>query len=195
MIRPGDTITNPITGESVTFLRTAAQTNGRYVLIETTVAPDGAVAAAHVHPQQTERFEILSGHVEFMRDGEVIRATAGDVVDVAAGEAHSFRNIGSRDVRFRTLVSPALEFETFLETMFGLAADGKTNQQGLPNPFRLAVIMERHFNLVNLPLIPASLQHFGLKLGAPVGKLFGYTSSYRRVTVASPAVEELELAA
>jgi hypothetical protein len=55
VIRTGQTIENPLTGERVTFLRTARDTGGKSVLIEVGVEPGGAVAAAHVHPHQTER--------------------------------------------------------------------------------------------------------------------------------------------
>ena len=63
MIRKGDVIENPVTGERLLFLETSAETNGEYVLVECTVQPNGFVAAAHVHPKQTERFEIESGTV------------------------------------------------------------------------------------------------------------------------------------
>jgi hypothetical protein len=143
------------------------------VLIETTVAPDGFVAAEHIHPHQSERFEVLEGVVEFRLDGEIIVARAGDVVKVEPGAAHQFRNIVEDEARFLTEVRPALSFEAFLETMFGLAADGKTNKKGLPNPFRLAVIMNERFDLVRLPFPPAWVQRTGLALGALLGRLLG----------------------
>jgi hypothetical protein len=61
MIRRGDTIENPVTGERITFLATSADTGGEAVVIETVVEPDGFVAAAHVHPSQTERFAVAAG--------------------------------------------------------------------------------------------------------------------------------------
>ncbi|MGH3044790.1 MAG: hypothetical protein ACRDM2_08680 [Gaiellaceae bacterium] len=64
-IRSGKTIENPVTGEKILFLQTAAETNGELVEIEVAVQPDGAVAAAHVHPYQSERFEVLEGTLEF----------------------------------------------------------------------------------------------------------------------------------
>jgi quercetin dioxygenase-like cupin family protein len=178
IIRKGDTIENPVTGERVTLLKTSAETGGEYVLIETTVAPNGAVAAEHVHPYQSERFEILSGKVEFKLDGETMVARANDVVMVEPGAAHRFRNISEEEVRFLTEVRPALSFETFLETMFGLAADGKTNGSGMPNPFRLAVIMDGHLDLVRLPFPPVWMQRTGLVLASPLGRLLGYEPTY-----------------
>jgi hypothetical protein len=117
-----------------------------------------------LHPHQSERFEILFGEVEFKLAGEIVLARAGDVVMVEKGTPHQFRNIGEEDVRFRTEVRPALSFETFLETMFGFASDGKTNEKGMPNPFHLAVIMDEHFDLVRLPFPSAWMQRIGLAL-------------------------------
>jgi quercetin dioxygenase-like cupin family protein len=178
MIRQGDTIENPITGERVTFLKTSAETNGELVVIDTAVAPGGFVAAEHLHPYQSERFEILSGEVEFKLAKEVFTARPGDVVIVESGTSHQFRNLGNEEIRFRTEVRPALSFETFLQTMFGLASEGKTNQKGMPNPFRLAVIMNEHFDLVRLPFPPAWVQRMGLALASPLGLLFGYEPTY-----------------
>ena len=178
MIRQGDTIENPITGERVTFLKTSAETNGELVVIDTAVAPGGFVAAEHLHPYQSERFEILSGEVEFKLAKEVFTARPGDVVIVESGTSHQFRNLGNEEIRFRTEVRPALSFETFLQTMFGLASEGKTNKKGMPNPFRLAVIMDEHFDLVRLPFPPAWVQRMGLALASPLGLLFGYEPTY-----------------
>ena len=178
MIRTGDTITNPVTGEQLFFLRTSADTQGEYVLVECTVEPDGAVAAAHVHPNQTERFEILEGTVAFRHGREQLTATAGDVVVVEPGTPHRFWNAGLGKARFRTEVRPALQFESLIETMFRLAADGKTNRRGMPNPLRLAVIAEHHFADVQLPFPPSWMQRLGLALGAPVGKVLGYRPVY-----------------
>ena len=178
MIRQGDTIENPITGERVTFLETSAETAGELVVIDAAVAPGGFVAAEHLHPYQSERFEILSGEVEFKLGKEVVTARPGDVVMVESGTSHQFRTLGNEEIRFRTEVRPALSFETFLQTMFGLASEGKTNKKGMPNPFRLAVIMDEHFDLVRLPFPPAWVQRMGLALASPLGLLFGYEPTY-----------------
>jgi quercetin dioxygenase-like cupin family protein len=93
-IRSGDTLVNPVTGETIYFRRTSADTGGELVEIECTVEPGGGVAAAHVHPFQSERFEILEGTLEFRRGRRNVTATAGEVVTVEAGTVHSFRNVG-----------------------------------------------------------------------------------------------------
>ena len=167
MIRKGDTIENPVTGERLLFLETSRETGGEYVLVECTVQPNGFVAAAHVHPYQTERFEIESGTVAFKLDGEEIVAGPGETVIVPAGSSHKFWNAGETEAVFVTEVRPALQFERLLETMFALANDGKTNKKGMPNPLRLAVIANAHFDDVRLPFPPAWMQKVGLAMGAP----------------------------
>jgi quercetin dioxygenase-like cupin family protein len=178
MIRAGETIENPVTGEQMLFRQTSRETNGEAVVIEVTVRPNGFVAAAHLHPGQSERFEVLEGQLEFKLGRKKIVAGPGDVVTVAPGTPHRFRNVGETDARFTCEIRPALQFERLIETMFSLAADGKTNRKGMPNPLRLAVIANAHFDDVRLPFPPAALQKAGLAVGAPLGRLLGYRPVY-----------------
>jgi quercetin dioxygenase-like cupin family protein len=178
VIRAGDTIENPVTGERIVFHRASAETNGEAVLIECFVKPDGAVAAAHVHPSQDERFEIVGGAVGFKLGDTEIVAKPGDRVLVPAGTPHKFWNAGDEDAHFVCEVRPALGFEELLETMFALANDGKVNRRGMPNPIRLAVIARAHFDTVRLPFPPAWIQRLGLAMAAPMGRLLGFRATY-----------------
>jgi quercetin dioxygenase-like cupin family protein len=188
MIRSGDILHNPVTGETLQFVKSAAETNGEYVLVEAVIEPDGFVAAAHAHPYQTETFEVLEGTIEFTAGGEKIVAGPGEKVVVERGTAHKFRNASITAARFRCEVRPALRFEQLIETMFALASDGKTNRKGLPNPLRLAVIARHHFDDVRLPFPPVWMQRLGLALGAPVGRLLGYGEAYDAGASSSPAL-------
>ena len=88
---------------------------------------------------------------------------------------------------------PALRFESLIETMFALAAEGRTNRRGLPNPLRLAVIARSHFDTVRLPFPPAAVQRAALAVGAPLGRALGYAET---ATGPAPApAEALRLAA
>ena len=178
MMRKGDVIENPVTGERLRFLETSRETGGEYVLVECTVQPNGSVAAAHVHPYQSERFEIEAGTIAFKVDGKEIVARPGESVLVPAGSSHKFWNAGETEAVFVTEVRPALQFERLLETMFALAGDGKTNKKGMPNPLRLAVIASAQFDDVRLPFPPAWLQKVGLAMGAPMGRLLGFRPEY-----------------
>jgi quercetin dioxygenase-like cupin family protein len=185
MIHAGDTIENPVTGERLVFRKTSRETGGQAVVIETFVQPNGFVAAAHVHPSQEERFEVLRGTVGFKIGRKKLAAGPGQRLTVPAGTAHKFWNAGDDEAHFVCEVRPALQFESLIETMFGLAADNKTNRKGMPNPLRLAVIANAHFDTVRLSFPPAVVQRLALAMGAPMGRLFGYGATY--VPAAAPA--------
>ena len=189
MIRTGDSIENPVTGELLVFHQTSADTGGEKVLFETYVRPEGFVAAAHVHPKQEERFQVLAGRVGFRIGRERTIAELGQQLVVPPGTAHRFWNAGDGTARFLCEVRPALGFEELIETMFSLAAAGRTNKKGMPNPLQLAVIANRHFDDVRLPFPPAWLQRIGLAMGAPLGRLLGYAPTFELDRLA-PALRE-----
>jgi quercetin dioxygenase-like cupin family protein len=178
MIRAGDSIENPVTGERLVFRQTSQETGGEAVVVETYVKPNGFVAAAHVHAAQEERFQVLRGSVGFKVGRRKLVAGPGRRVTVPAGTPHRFWNAGDDTAHFVCEIRPALQFESLIETMFALAADGKTNRKGMPSPLRLAVIAQAHFDTVQLPFPPAILQRFALALGAPLGKALGYGPVY-----------------
>jgi mannose-6-phosphate isomerase-like protein (cupin superfamily) len=180
MIRAGERLENPVTSEVLIFHETAAETGGELVRVETIVRPDGFVAAAHVHPAQTERFDILGGTVDFRVDGEMVHAREGDEIVVPPGTPHQFWNVGTEEARFICEIRPALRFESLIETMFTLAAEGKTGKRGLPGPLQLAVIARAHFDTVRLPFPPAPLQRAALAVGAPIGRALGYRAAVDR---------------
>src|SRR5262249_42481812 len=111
MIRSGDTIHNPVTGERITFLATSRDTNGEAVVIETVVQPHGFVAAAHVHPSQSERFAVDDGTLELKVGGERLFLEPGEIATVEPGTPHKFWNGGEDEVRFVCEIRPALQFE------------------------------------------------------------------------------------
>jgi hypothetical protein len=143
---------------------------------------------AHVHPYESERFEVLDGKVGFKVGRKTIEAGAGEVVAVEPGKAHKFYNPGDAEARFLCKISPAPEFEQLIGTMFGLAADGRTSKKGMPNALRLAVIAGHHFDDVRLPVIPHILQRAALAMGAPVGRALGYRPVYEPAGEAEAAV-------
>jgi mannose-6-phosphate isomerase-like protein (cupin superfamily) len=178
MFRAGDTIENPVTGERLTFIRTAHETAGEVTVVQVTVQPAGFVAAAHVHPRQQEVFSIVAGRMTARLDGKIVELGPGEVVTIEAGVGHKFWNAGNEDLVFIAEVRPSLEWESLIETMYSLAAAGKTNKKGMPNPFRLAVIARAHFDVVQLPVVPAWMQKTALAFGSPLGKALGYCPTY-----------------
>jgi mannose-6-phosphate isomerase-like protein (cupin superfamily) len=178
MIRAGDSLVNPVTGERLVWEVTAHDTDGAYTLFDTYVEPGGAVASAHVHPFQMEVFTVLEGRLGVKRGREKLELEPGQVALIDPGTPHRFWNAGDETLRFRAEVRPALDFESLIETLFTLAAEGKTNRKGLPSPLRLAVIADHHFDVVRLPVVPAILQKAALVPGALLGRALGFRPTY-----------------
>ena len=57
MARVGQTIDHPVTGERITFLETAASSNGEVLRMAFSMRPHGFVPGIHAHPRAEERFD------------------------------------------------------------------------------------------------------------------------------------------
>ncbi|MFC4436576.1 MULTISPECIES: cupin domain-containing protein [Natrialbaceae] len=171
-------IENPIAGERVTFLRRGDDTDGELVELELVAEPFAAGPPEHVHDHQEEFFEILAGSVTGTLDGEPFTVSAGESFVVSAGTPHGWWNDRNEALRARVEVRPALEIAEFLETVYGLAADGKTNAKGIPNPLQMAVIADHYWETNDLVTPPDPIQKLVFGLLAPLGRLIGYRAFY-----------------
>jgi mannose-6-phosphate isomerase-like protein (cupin superfamily) len=158
-ILPGDTLENPVTGERFAFTHTAASTGGELLAFDFALRAGGAVPIPHVHPVQTERFEVVDGRMRFRFGLRTLHAGPSDVVEVAPGVAHSFANPGPDEARLRIEVRPALAMERMLAEVMALAHAGRLTRRGLPRDLRdlarLAVTYQRE---AHAPLLSAGVQ-------------------------------------
>jgi quercetin dioxygenase-like cupin family protein len=150
-------IHNPVSGERIEFLRTAADTGGELLELELELAADGRVPGAHVHPEQEERFHVLEGTMRFRLGLRTIVAHAGDSVTVPAGRVHKFSNAGDGPARARVEVVPALDMQELLTTTAQLAREGKVLRSGMPKPLHLALFVRRFRREVRAPFPPAPI--------------------------------------
>src|SRR4051794_27272696 len=155
MAHAGQIIDNPVSGERIEFIATAADTAGERLEFELTLTPDGHVPGAHVHPEQEERFHVLEGTMKFRRGLRRIVAGPGDTVIVPAGKVHRFANGGDTTARCRVEVVPALDMERLLETTVELAIEGNVTSKGMPKPMPLALFVARFRREVKAPFPPA----------------------------------------
>jgi quercetin dioxygenase-like cupin family protein len=158
-VRPGQTVENPITGERFTFIHTAATTGGELLAFDFALKPGGAVPMPHVHPIQTERFEVTAGRMRFRVGRRTIHAEPGDVVVVEPGVAHSFANAGEREARLRVEVRPALAMEEMFADVVALAGAGRMTRRGMPrNLLDLAMLAHAYQREAHAPLLGLRLQ-------------------------------------
>ena len=182
MAYAGHTIENPISGECITFTQTSADTGGELLAFHMTLSTDGHVPGAHVHPEQEERFEIVSGTMKFRMSGKKIVAGPGEVVTVPAGKIHAFKNAGDDTAKVRVQVRPALQMEQLFETTVALADDGRTTSKGMPKPLDLALFVREYRREVKAPFPPAPLVHAMLAPLAWMATRKGHGERYAPVT-------------
>jgi quercetin dioxygenase-like cupin family protein len=172
-ITPGQTLENPVTGERFTFTHTAASTAGELLAFDFALRPGGAVPIPHVHPIQTERFEVLEGTMRFRVGMRTRLAGPGDVVEVEPGVTHSFANAGEEEARLHVEVRPALAMEQMFAEVVELAQAGRMTRRGLPRNLRdLARLARRYDREAHAPLLGRRLQRLllaPLALGAAAG--------------------------
>src|SRR4051812_42040930 len=131
--RAGDVFVNPVTGErAVVVCGTADSTDGS-LSVQLFVAPGGAVAAEHHHPEIVERFRVLSGHLAVSIEGRRSHMGPGDELTVPPGVVHDWWNAGEAEAEVLVEVSPGRRFELMVASTYGLARDGKVNADGMPN--------------------------------------------------------------
>ena len=180
MAKSGDQLEHPVTGERLVWRRVARDTNGELVEGDLFARPGGHPAAAHVHPNQQERFGVLAGSITLRVDGEETTLGVGEWAEVPVGRPHTWWNPGSEDAQVLVQVTPALRTEMFFETFFGLAKDGRTNTKGLPNPLSMAVILREYRDEVRLASPPAVVQNAAFIPLALVGRALGFRGWYPR---------------
>jgi quercetin dioxygenase-like cupin family protein len=178
MAYAGQVLDNPQSGERFIFRKTAADTNGELLEFELVLQPGGKVPGKHVHPQQTERFEVLEGTMKFKLGRKTIVAKGGDVVTVPPGKAHKFENGGMTPAQVRVQVTPALKMEELFETVCQLAAEGRTLRSGMPKPLELALFVNQYRDEVEAPFPPAAIQRASLAPLAAIAKAHGRAKRY-----------------
>jgi mannose-6-phosphate isomerase-like protein (cupin superfamily) len=140
MAEAGDVLENQATGERLVFRRTAAQTSGEALEYELVFRPQGFVVREHLHPQQSERHEVVAGRLGLrLPTGEQVLGP-GDRVDVPPATPHCLFAVDDEPVHAVFELRPALRTEELLVTFFRLAAAGKVDEKGNPGLLQLAVI-------------------------------------------------------
>ena len=141
MARSGETISNPVTGEIITFVHTAAETDGELLALHDTWTRPGQRAAPHVHPKMEERFEVVSGRAGIVVDGDEHVLGPGETLAVAPGTPHVAWNASEGETRMRLEFRPAGRWEEVVERLFALARQGLTDARGVPEPNMLAELL------------------------------------------------------
>jgi len=169
---------NAATGEWIEYTSVAEDSEGQLVRFTWRSMP-GGVISEHIHPNQEERFAIVSGEATFTVDGERRTAKAGETIVVPPGVRHSEGNLDSAEITGVVELRPALRTKEFHEAIAGLVADGRTTPRGAPkNPLQLGATFWhfRHESRVTSP--PIWIQNLMLPTLAMLAKVLGVKPYY-----------------
>lgn len=170
--------TDPVTGSTFTFTKTRSETNGASLTIEAHFGPHSIEPAMHYHPYQQENFAVVTGSLTVQLNDKQHVFHAGETFDVPPGVHHAIWNASHNKTHVIWQIEPAMQSQAFLETAWGLTADGKTGANGVPNLLQATVMMRAYDDEFRLVSPPRPLMNLLTWLLAPIGRLLGYRASY-----------------
>lgn len=143
MANAGDTISNPLTGERITFLQTTRDTDGGLLRFEYLIPP-GFSIPEHVHPRQEERHEVLSGALMGRVGGREETYVEGQKAVGPAGVPHAWRNPSDAEALvMASELRPALGFENLIVAAFAIAGDLEADWMGAHRHLlRLSILLD-----------------------------------------------------
>ncbi len=174
----GQTIHNPQTGETITFLQTAAESNGKLLRLECCVASGrGLKIPPHMHPIQEQHFLVKKGKMRFWLAREERLLRPGDRMTVPMRKFYNWRAEGLEELCFEAEYEPAGHWEDIFESTFELArraAAGKRYFQLLAG----AVMMTHFKDHLVIAGPPLFVQRAMFSILAVVGRAMGYQPIY-----------------
>jgi quercetin dioxygenase-like cupin family protein len=177
MARVGDTIEHPLTGERLTFV----ETGGGVLKLRIEMVAGGSLPRPHVHPVAEERFEVTAGRIQMVTGGIIRIAEPGEAVVMPCGAAHVWGNPFDEPAAVDVALDPALDMETFFETWFGLANDGKLDlRTQLPSFLQMALLAHDFRREITVPGLTGVVTRNMGRVLAPLARARGYRSRYAR---------------
>ncbi len=164
------TITLEATGESITFHRSAEETNGELVETIVTLPASGDGPPMHRHVLQSETFEAIDGRLGIDHGDKKIVLQPGEKYTVPANELHRCYSAEGKEIRFKATFSPALNIEYVLTEIFG-SCNRKRSKD--PSPFDACYVLRQAKGEYLLGDVPVFVQRTIFPMTAVFGKLFG----------------------
>jgi mannose-6-phosphate isomerase-like protein (cupin superfamily) len=163
-----------IPGERLVFIETGWQTNGKTLAMDTVREPfnnpnfklrpeDG-----HIHPDQEERFEIITGSARFLIGDQDVVLTAGQTAVVPPNTMHHWMALDGKPVRVKAVYEPALDTAQLFYKLIGPLERGEIN-------LLHAMVIQREYRGAVWPAHPHPVlwKMVAMTL-APIGRLLGY---------------------
>ncbi|HTM93181.1 MAG TPA: cupin domain-containing protein [Flavisolibacter sp.] len=154
--RADRTILNSEGNYSASFIKTGAETNGAYELVQVELEPYGG-NDWHYHSSFEESFTVLDGQVRIGQPGDKeVLLNKGDAASAQKKDLHFFKNaLGKRSVLL-VKITPAAGLEKTLRVAYGLINDGLLKNDMTENPWHMVLLLA--YSESYLPVMPAWFQ-------------------------------------
>ena len=126
--------------QSITFVRTAAETKGELLDLRVSYRPNSERPPAHYHPFQQEYFEVVAGSIHALIDGQESTYQVGETFEVSQGTVHWMHNTAPEKGELLWQIRPALRNEDLFAAMWTLERELSGLNSG-PGLLQMAVLL------------------------------------------------------
>jgi quercetin dioxygenase-like cupin family protein len=166
-----ETLTMP-DGTSFVVVESAADSGGRRVEFEITMAPGALGPPKHFHPSQEESWRVVDGELSVFVDDDWRTLGAGEELKIPPNTVHTLRNRSDGVVRFRDVHVPALDFQDYIEDLDRLAAAGKITGRMTPSTLINGAMVLRGHRTTQLSA--SATQRVAENVLSVIGRVLGY---------------------
>ncbi len=113
--------------------------------LEMVVPPHSTATPPHVHPDQTDEFQVVEGSLEVLMGTEWRRVGVGERLVVPPGVVHTYRNHGEQRAVVHNVHNPAGSFQAYIDRLGMLSKSGKLENFKSPKALvHLSVLWGEH---------------------------------------------------
>ena len=170
---PGTVIAVP--GEEIVVLEPAADTVEDLLVLDVVREPfniedyELPPEHGHIHPNQEERFEVVSGRARFLIGDQYVELGPGEVGVVPPNTIHHWMALDDAPVRVTTYFEPSLYVDMWFENFQSHVSDETMNL------LQAAVISREYRESSPVPVDPPPLVwNVVARALAPIGRAMGY---------------------
>jgi quercetin dioxygenase-like cupin family protein len=115
MATKGQTLVNTRSRQTIEFLTTANDSNGRLLEMVAAWQPHSPEPPEHFHPFQKEYFKVYEGELMVKQNGEITVYRESEMFEINKGVVHAVWNASGKTAKVYWKVKPALKTENMLE--------------------------------------------------------------------------------
>ncbi len=111
----------------------------------------------HFHPDQSERFQAITGTLTARVDGTERELRQGETLEIPAGAVHQMWNAGEGEARASWETRPAGRTEQWFRAIHALQEDAEAKGEERPSPLALGAALDEFSDVFRLAVAPQAV--------------------------------------